>query len=299
MAITIEEIRNGIAENPELKTSILSDFDAELPDYVKGKGFKVYSAEDEEKEFGKRLSPKVSELYNGIEKDLLESLSKYGLKKDSNTEKVYDMIKKAPGLIDAKITDLESKLADAMSGKGDDVTKAQLAALSKQVEDLQAEKEALTGDFNQRELGYKVSKEMDKAFAELQIQVPLGVAEKDKAEYISSKINLLSQALQSKYQVKEENGKLVFTDSEGNVQMNGANIATAKDLLTTNFKYDFEAAKKEGSGSKGGQQGQPVVVQNKEQLYSQLSKEGHTMGSNEWLTRANELAKTNGIDLTK
>lgn len=299
MAVTIEEIRQGIAENPELKTAILTDFDTELPDYIKGKGFRVYTAEDEEKEFGKRLGPKVSELYNGVEKDLLESLSKYGLKKDSNTEKVYDMIKKAPGLIDAKMSEIQKQLDDALAGKGDDVTKAQIAALTKQVSDLQEEKETLTGNFTKKELGYKVSKEMDKAFAELQIVVPASVADKDKADYISAKINLLSQALQAKYQVKEENGNLVFTDGEGNVQMNGANIATAKDLMNTNFKYDFEAVQKGGSGSKGGQNNVPIVVQSKEQLYAQLSKEGLTAGASDWVTRANELAKTNGIDLAK
>lgn len=299
MAITIEEIRNGIAENPELKTAIFGEFDSELPDYIKGKGFQVHSAEDYEKEFGKRLNPKVAELYGNLERDALEALGKYGLKKDSNTEKVYDLIKKAPALIDAKISDLEQKLTDALAGKGEEVTKAQIQALTKQVSDLQAEKEALTGDYTKKELGYKVSREMDKAFAELQIVVPASVADKDKADYISAKINLLSQALQAKYQVKEENGNLVFTDSEGNVQMQGTNIATAKDLLNTNFKYDFVPVEKGGSGSKGGQQGAPVVVQSKEQLYAQLSKEGLIQGAADWTTRANELAKTNGIDLAK
>lgn len=297
MPLTIEEIRNGIAENPELKTNILSDLESELPDYFKGRGFRVYTAEDEEKEFGKRLNPKVAELYGNLERDVLDSLGKYGLKKDSNTEKVYDMIKKAPGLIDAKIADLEQKLADAMAGKGEDVTKAQIAALTKQVNELQAEKEALTGEFSRKELGFKIGKEMDKAFAEINLVVPASVADKDKADYIAAKINLLSQAFQAKYQVKEENGSLVYTDSEGNVQMNGTSIATAKDLLLKDFKYDFEAINKGGSGSKGGKNDTPIVVQTKKQLYDQAAKEGLTAGSKEWTLRVNELAKANGIDL--
>jgi len=297
MAVTIEDIRNGIAENPELKTAIFGEFDSELPDYIKGKGYQVHTAEDYEKEFGKRLNPKVAELYGNLEKDALEALGKYGLKKDSNTEKVYDLIKKAPGLIDAKMNELQKQLDDALAGKGEEVTKAQIQALTKQVADLQAEKEALTGDYTKKELGYKVSREMDKAFAELQIVVPASVADKDKADYIASKINLLSQALQAKYQAKEENGNLVFTDSEGNIQMNGANVATAKDLLNANFKYDFVPVEKGGSGSKGGKNNTPVVVQTKQDLYDHVAKEGLTMGSNEWSTRVNELAKTNGIDL--
>jgi len=299
MALTIEEIRNGIAENPELKTNLLNEFDSELPDYLKGKGFKVYTAEDEEKEFGRRLGPKVSELYNGVEKDFLESLGKYGVTKSSNTEKIYDMIKKAPGLIDAKIADLESKLAEALAGKGDDVTKAQIEAYKKQVDDLTTEKEQLTQGFAQKELGFKVNGEFEKAYSELQIVVPASVADKDKADYIKGKRELLYQALNSKYQAKEENGNIVYTDSEGNVQMNGTSTATAKDLLLKDFKYDFEAVNKGGSGSKGGKSDAPIVVQSKEQLYTQLAKEGLTMGSSKYLERANELAKTNGIDLAK
>jgi len=298
MAVTIEDIRNGIAENPELKTAIFGEFDSELPDYIKGKGFQVHSAEDYEKEFGKRLNPKVAELYGNLEKDALEALGKYGLKKDSNTEKVYDLIKKAPGLIDAKINDLEQKLADALAGKGDDVTKAQIEAFKKQVQDLTNEKEELEKGFSKKELGYIVGGEFEKAYSELQIVVPASVADKDKADYIKSKRELLYQALNSKYSPKkEDNGNVVYTDSEGNVQMNGTNPATAKDLLLKDFKYDFVPVEKGGSGSKGGKSNTPVVVQTKQDLYDHVAKEGLTMGSNEWSTRVNELAKTNGIDL--
>jgi len=142
-----------------------------------------------------------------------------------------------------------------------------------------------------------VAREYDKAFAELQITVPANVAEKDKAEFIQNKISLLSQALNSKYQVKEENGNLVFTDSDGNIQMNGSNVASAKDLLMSNFKYDFQPVAKAGSGSAGGKTNTPIVVQSKQQLYEAVAKEGLTQGSKEWVTRTNELAKANGIDI--
>ena len=60
--VTIEQIREGIAANADLKTQILTEFDTDLPEYVKGKGFIVHTADDDEKEFGKRLNPKVAEL---------------------------------------------------------------------------------------------------------------------------------------------------------------------------------------------------------------------------------------------
>jgi hypothetical protein len=79
--------------------------------------------------------------------------------------------------------------------------------------------------------------------------------------------------------------------------MNGTNPATAKDLLAQDFKYDFEAVKKGGSGSQGGAQGAAVRVQSKQQLYDAVAAEGHPAGSKEWTARVNELAKSNGIDI--
>lgn len=297
MPLTIEQIREGIAENAELKTQILTDFDSELPEYIKGKGFIVRTAEDDEKEFGKRLAPKTAELYGNIEKDVLETLGKYGLKKDANTEKVYDIIKKAGPLIDAKIKDLEDKLEAASKGKIDDVTLAKIAAYEKQVSDLQREKEELTKGFSAKELAFKTGQQLDRAHAELQIVVPAQVAEKDKAEYIKEKQAQQNSLFNSKYKAEEKDGKIVFTDNEGNIQMNGTEVADAKYLLSKDFKYDFVAADKGGSGSKGGKAGELITLTSKSAIYEQVAKEGLTNGSQDWVKRVNELAEANKITL--
>jgi hypothetical protein len=297
MAVTIEQIREGVAENAELKTQIFNEYDSELPEYVKGKGFVVRSAEDDEKEFGKRLGPKTAELYGNIEKDILESLSKYGIKKDHKDEKVYDMIKKAPGLIDLKIKELEDKLKLATEGKTDDVTKAQIAAFEKQVSDLLAEKDELTKTFSAKEMSFKTNQQLDRAYAELQVSVPAQVADKDKADFIKEKQAQQKALFLSKYKIEEKDNKIVFTDSEGNVQMNGTEVADAKFLLNKDFKYDFVAVDKGGSGSKGGKGGELVTLTSKADLYQQLAKEGLTMGSPDYMKRANELAESNKLTL--
>lgn len=297
MAVTIEQIREGVAENAELKNQIFTEFDSELPEYVKGKGFIVRSAEDDEKEFGKRLGPKTAELYGNVEKDVLESLGKYGLKKDHKDEKIYDMIKKAPGLIDAKIKELEDKLELASKGKIDDVTAAKIAAFEKQVADLNAEKEELTKTFSAKETAFKTNQQLDRAYAELQIGVPAQVAEKDKAEFVREKQAQQKALFAAKYTIGEKDGKVVYTDADGNVQMNGTEVADAKYLLSKDFKYDFVIADKSGSGSKGGKAGETVTLTSKAGLYDQLAKEGLTMGSAEYMKRANELAEHNKITL--
>lgn len=294
MAVTIEQIREGIAENAELKTQIFTEFDAELPEYVKGKGFVVRSAEDDEKEFGKRLGPKTAELYGNIEKDVLESFGKYGVTKGANTEKVYDIIKKAPALIDAKLKDLEDKLALAEAGKTDEVTKLKIQAFEKQIADLNAEKEQLSSTFSAKEAGYKVNGQLDRAYAELQITVPPQVAEKDKADFIKEKQAQQKALFLAKYKIEDKDGKPVFTDSEGNIQMNGTEVADAKFLLNRDFKYDFAVVEKGGSGSKGGK-GELVTVTSKQGIYDQLAKEGLTMGSADYLKRYSELAEHNKI----
>jgi phosphopantetheinyl transferase (holo-ACP synthase) len=294
MAVTIEQIREGIAENAELKTQILTDFDSELPEYVKGKGFIVRTADDDEKEFGKRLGPKTAELYGAIEKDVLDTLGKYGLKKDANTEKIYDIIKKAGPLIDAKIKDLEDKLKLATEGRTDEVTRLKIEAYEKQVTDLKAEKETLSSTFSAKEAGYKVNGQLDRAYVELQITVPAQVAEKDKADFIKEKQAQQKALFLSKYKIEDKDGKTVFTDSEGNIQMNGTEVADAKFLLSKDFKYDFAVAEKSGSGSKGGK-GELVTLTSKQGVYDQLAKEGLTMGSPDYLKRYAELAEHNKI----
>lgn len=296
MPVTIEQIREGVAENAELKTQIFTEYDSELPEYVKGKGFIVRSAEDDEKEFGKRLGPKTAELYNNVEKDILENLSKYGIKKDHKDEKIYDMIKKAPALIDAKIKDLEDKLTLAEAGKTDEVTKLKIQAFEKQIIDLNAEKELLSTTFSAKEAGYKVNGQLDRAYAELQITVPAQVTEKDKGDFIKEKQAQQKVLFLAKYKIEDKDGKTVFTDSEGNIQMNGTEIADAKYLLNKDFKYDFAVVEKSGSGSKGGK-GELVTVTSKQAVYDQLAKEGLTMGSKEFIDRYTALAEHNKISL--
>lgn len=295
MAVTIEQIREGIAENAELKTQILTDFDSELPDYVKGKGFIVRTADDDEKEFGKRLGPKTAELYGNIEKDTLDTFGKYGLKKDSNTEKIYDLIKKAPALIDAKIKELEDKLELASKGKIDDVTALKIKAFEDKIAALETEKETLSTTFSAKEAGYKVNGQLDRAYAELQITVPAQVAEKDKADFIKEKQAQQKALFLAKYKIEDKDGKTVFTDSEGNIQMNGTEVADAKFLLSKDFKYDFAVVEKGGSGSKGGKAGELVTLTSKQGIYEQTAKEGLTAGSTEWIKRVNELAEANKI----
>lgn len=295
MTLTIEQVREGIAENAELKNQILTDFDSELPEYVKGKGFVVRTTDDDEKEFGKRLGPKTAELYGNIEKDVLDALGKYGLKKDGNTEKVYDIIKKAPALIDAKLKELEDKLELASKGKIDDVTAAKIKAFEQEVATLKADKDSLNATFSAKEAGYRLNGQLDRAYAELQITVPAQVAEKDKAEYIKEKQAQQKALFAAKYSIAEKEGKLVFTDSEGNVQMNGTDIADAKYLLNKDFKYDFAVVDKSGSGSKGGKGGELVTLTSKQGVYDQLAKEGLTMGSADYIKRYAELADHNKL----
>jgi polyhydroxyalkanoate synthesis regulator phasin len=301
MAITIEDIRNGIAENPELKTSLLTDLENDSFDYIKGKGFIVRTQDEQvawEKQFeDTKIKPRVSELYNGIEKDFLEAFGPLGIAKDGNNEKIYDLVKKGGIKVSETIKALNDQITTLQEGKHDEVTKKQIEALQGQVNTLSGEKEALISGYAQKELNWKVASDINKAFSELTISVPATVSEKDKQAFIEGKVNLLSQALRSQYQVVEQDGKIVYTDNDGNIQMNGANVATAKDLLNSNFKYDFEANTKGGSGSSGSQASTPTVVQNKEQLYSQLQKEGLILGSKPFIERANELAKANGITL--
>lgn len=297
--MTIEDIRKGIAENPELKTGLLTDLESEIPEYLKGKSYIVRTVDEQtewEKQFEtNKINPRVKEIYGGLEKDVLDTFGPLGLKKESNTERVFDMVKKVPALYQAKIDALQKSLDEALAGKGDDVTAKQLAALKAELDSAKAEKEQLSSSFTQRELSWKADNDQEKAFAELQIAVPAHIAEKDKGDYIANKRAQLLTTLNSMYKVEERDGKLVYT-KDGDVQMKGAEIATAKDLLEQVGKYDFTTVKKGGSGDDGkggngsGDAGLAGVT-DKDSAYAYAAKQGYVMGSekfNEFIKKAKE-----------
>ena len=301
----IEDIRNGIAENPELKTALLTELDADITPHLTSKGFVVRTADEQtawEKEFEtNKINPRVKEIYGGLEKDLLDTFGPIGLKKESNTERVFDMAKRIPGLYDAREATLKQQLADALAGKGDEVSKKQIEALQGELNTLKADKESLTSQFTQKEIDWQKANDQEKAFSELQIAVPAHIAEKDKGDFIKNKRNQLLTTLNSTYkaETKEIDGKptLVYT-LNGEVQMRGAQIATAKDLLEIVGKYDFAAPQKGGSGGDGGNGGAGATdlagVTDKTSAYAYAQKQGYVLGGKDFIDFI-EKCKAKGI----
>lgn len=306
----IEDIRNGIAENPELKTALLTELDADIPTHLTGKGYVVRTADEQtawEKEFEtNKINPRVKEIYGNLEKDLLDTFGPIGLKKESNTERVFDMAKRVPGLYDAVTNGLKQQIADLQEGKGDEVTKKQIEALEAQVNQLTTDKTTLETSFTIREIEWQKGSDQEKAFAELQIAVPAHIAEKDKGDFIATKRGQLLTTLNSIYkaETKEVDGKptLVYTKN-GEIQMKGAALATAKDLLMEVGKYDFEAPKKGGSGGDGGDggnggaSGDYAGVTDKASLYAAAAKKGLVAGSDDFMAFVTAGAKAKNLTI--
>lgn len=302
----IEDIRNGVAENPELKSAIIAEFDSDIPTYLTGKGYVVRSAEDQvkwEKDFEtNKIKPRVKELYLGLETDLLNTFGEVGLNKAHDEEKVFDMVKRVPSLYEAKIAELNTIITDLKAGKGDDVSKKQIVALQSELAALKADKDALSGKFSQREIEWQKTNDQEKAFAELQINVPAHIADADKADYIASKREQLLTTLNTIYkaETKEIDGKptLVYTKG-GEIQMKGSALATAQDLLMEVGKYDFTTKQKGGSGGEGGSGdgnvGDYAGVTDKASLYAMASKKGLVNGSAEWLDFVKKGKEAKGI----
>jgi len=286
--LTFEEIQQGVSENPELKTQLLAHLEPDATEYLKGKGFDLLTA-DQKSQLLKQhedgiISPRIKEIASNIEKDIFEAT---GIKKEHDEEKYYAYAKRAIGTLKAQISDLQK------SGVTDEATKQRIASMEAELQTTKAALESKDGEISKERLNWKVTGDFATAFSDLKIAVPAGVPEKDAANFAANKRDMLQIALLNNYTPSEQDGKTIYTGKDGKVAMNGGNFATAKDLLTNLYAYEFEQAQaKGGSGTGNSQQrGTELTgITDKAGIYAQVSKEGIVKGSAAFFTRVQEIS---------
>lgn len=297
--MNIEEIQAEIAANPELKTGLLGALESDLFTHAKSKGIIVRTADEEKshlENFEKeKLNPRISEIYSNIDKDVKEAS---GIEREAQ-EKTYAYVKRVAASLLGQKTELEKKLNDALAGKGDELTKAELASLKTTL----AEKENALKDLETKSktetFGLKVGFGVDRYLAGQKIYVPAHVPEADRKAYVDARINYIKSDFLNTFKPEETDKGIVFKDASGNIQMDTAKAAakTEADLIAERYKFDFEQEEEEGGGAGSGKKGDKTdvallaQVKDKESLYEYLAQKGLVMGSPEWLKLREEISK--------
>lgn len=298
--MNLEEIQAELATNTELKTGLLGALESDLFTHAKSKGLIVRTADEEATHLKnyetEKLNPRISEIYSNIDKDVKEAS---GIEREAQ-EKTYAYVKRVAASLLGQKTDLEKKLADAMAGKGDELTKQELATLKQTL----AEKENALKDLETKSksetFGLKVGFGVDRYLAGQKIYVPAHVPDDQKQAYIDSRIKYIKSDFLNTFKPEETDKGIVFKDSNGQIQLDSksASPKTEADLIADRYKFDFEQDVEQGGGAGSGGKGNGkddvallAQVKDKASLYEYLAAKGLTMGSADWLKQREEIAK--------
>lgn len=309
MPLTIEEIRQGISENPDLKTAVLSELENDAVEHIKTKGRIVRTA-DEEKSFlqsyeTQKIDPRIKKIYDDFDADIEAAT---GQKKPDGV-KTYQHLKSVLTDLSTKslrAKDLESEIEQLKAGKVDDLTKTQLKQLQDKIAEKEIELTTLQDSHKKQLFSVKHKSTIEKALAGVKVFVPEHVPEADREAYINSRLAYIESDFNNRFKVEEtENGGFVYKDAEGVIQTNSSNAApkTATDLISETYKFEFEQADEReqlGAGSQGKGKVASIStsgIKDKAGIYEYASKKGLVMGGEEWTKAVEELAKKLNISL--
>ncbi|GGG97379.1 hypothetical protein [Pedobacter zeae] len=298
--MNLQEIQAEMATNTALKTELLGALESDLITHAKAKGIIVRTADEEaahlknyEKE---KLDPRISEIYTGIDKDVLEAS---GIERQPQ-EKTYAYVKRVAASLLGEKKDLEKKLSDAMAGKGDELTKAELNTLKTSLAEKEQALKDLQENSKKETFTLKVGFGIDRFLAGQKIYVPAHVPEDKKKAYIEARINAIKTDFLNTFKPEETDKGIVFKDASGTIQMNAAKAApkTEAELIAERYEFDFEqeggSGGGAGSGGKGGKVDDAVLlaeVKDKQSLYEYLAKKGLITGSEAWKKEYEEVSK--------
>lgn len=301
--MTIEEIKKGLEENPDMKKDLIALVETDAIEHLKTKGH-VIRTKDEDTQFltdyeKTKIDPRVNEIYTQLDKDILTIT---GIKKEGS-EKTYDYLKRVVTPIVKEVADLKKQIADGLDKNGDELTKQQL----KQLQDKLTEKETELNNLNASK-ATEVSKlkqqhSIEKALLGKKIVVPSTVADDKKEAYLNARREFIADQFQKKFTAVEQDGKVVYKNGENIILNKKTNQpATAEEIILEEFSYEFEAEKAPkgagGSGSgAGANNADESEVTDKVTLYDYLAKKGYVSGSSVWMKEAERIAKEKNIKI--
>jgi len=303
--MTVEEIQQEIAANPELKTGLIGALENDMFTHAKSKGIIVRTA-DEEKTFLKNyetsvIDPRVAKIYNDLDNDVKTTS---GIEREDK-EKTFAYTKRVISKLKGDITEMGTKLKAYEEGKGDELTKSQLAQLRKSLGEKETELENFKKSSGEDKFKLKAGFNVDNVLAAVKIYVPAHIPDAEKDAYIESRKKFIKIDFANNYKAEEVEGKVVYKNATGNIQMNPTTAApkTEKELITEMYKHDFEPAGPKGggagSGGKGGKDDDETVtdasVVDKASLYAYLAKKGLVQGSKPWLDEFTKIKTAKGI----
>lgn len=301
--MTIEEIKKGLEENPEMKKDLIALVETDAVEHLKTKGH-VIRTKDEENQFlsdyeKSKIDPRVNEIYTQLDKDILAIT---GVKKDGS-EKTYDYLKRVVSPIVNEVKDLKKQIADGLDKNGDELTKQQLKQLQEKLTEKENELTKLQ-DAKVKEVSeIKQQHAIDRALLGKKIVVPSTVADDKKEAYLNSRRDFIADQFKKKFTAAEQDGKVVYKQGDTIVLNKKTNQPmSAEEIIMDEFSYEFEAEKgPKGAGGSGGGAGagsaDEAEVTDKETLLSFLSKKGFVFGSREWSKEAERIAKEKNIKL--
>lgn len=302
--MTKEEIQKGLETNPELKKDLVELVETEAIDHLKTKGH-VIRTKDEETAFltnyeKEKIDPRVEELYSGIDKDIHAST---GIPKNTN-EKTYDYLKRVITPLTTEVKDLREKLKIGLDKNGDELSKQQIRALEQKLEAKEKEVTNLTELKNKEVSELKQNFTINEALIGKKIAVPASVPDDKKAAYIKQKRDFINAQFKANNTAVEVDGKIVYKQGE-TIRLNSKTQKpmTAEEIIEEDFQFEFEIEKKPagGAGGSGGAGGagnaEESEVTDKTTLYAFLAKKGFPLGSKEWQTNAERIAKEKNIKI--
>lgn len=308
MPLTIEEIRQGITETPELKTALLAELESDAVEHIKTKGRIVRTPEEEEtflKSYEtQKIDPRIKKIYDDFDRDIEEAT---GLKKPDGV-KTYQHLKTVLSDLSAKgqrAKDLEAEIEKLKEGKVDDLTAKQLKQLQETIAAKEQELKTLQDQSKSQVFEMKNEFAVEKSISGFKIFVPSHVPENEQAAYEASRVAFIKSDFKARFKAElTEKGETVYKDSEGNILMNSSTAApkTAAEIIEETYKFEFdqESINRKGAGASGkGNSREPGLadVKDKQGIYDYAAKKGLVLGSPEWTKEVEELSKKLNIPI--
>ncbi len=234
---TAAEITAAVTANPALLT--------ELKGGLTPLGHHAIAKEEHagfvEQERTRISAEKTAEIYGKLDDDFL---SVSGIPKQTPQEKTYEYakrvlttLKEKPTALQAKITELEGKVAAG----GDQATKDLLAAAQAQLNDYKTVKEP---QWQKDSFAKDVSMDVELGLREIKLKA--GLPESIVKSHIA---NIKAQLINSA--AVDANGRIYYKDANGQAILDGVNLAGAKFVLNTLLTDIIDTGKQqEGAGGK-------------------------------------------------
>lgn len=285
MAITKEEITAALASPEAAEFKILSETLAEREfTFIPKKDLNTFY----DTERARIASEKTSEIYSGLDKDILEAT---GIKKNAD-EKTYDYNKRAYAEFNNKISanqkkidELEKRIAE---GSQDKTLVTQVEALNAKNAELEKglrEKDSL---LFQKDVNIEI-KDALRSLPSFKKDLPEDVIK----EFVDSTTKKLMES------AKVENSKVVFYIGDKPILDDKAQVASAEYILKERLKSILDTGRQQqgagsGNAGKGGSGGRltsvPSGVTTQGQLMDEMMKMGYVKGTPEMNEDFNKLS---------